>query len=72
MLMLISGSIVFLGAHSISIVAPGWRDRMAARLGIPASNAGGRRQIAFMSILPSKVANLSLGRRQPLLSEFPN
>lgn len=34
MLTLISGLIVFLGAHSISIVAPDWRDRTAARLGI--------------------------------------
>jgi len=30
---LILGLIVFLGIHSVSIVAPAWRDRMAARLG---------------------------------------
>jgi uncharacterized membrane protein len=30
---LILGLVVFLGGHSISVVAPAWRDRMAARLG---------------------------------------
>jgi uncharacterized membrane protein len=30
---LILGLVLFLGIHSISIVAPAWRDRMAARLG---------------------------------------
>ncbi|HVW70728.1 MAG TPA: NnrU family protein [Steroidobacteraceae bacterium] len=30
---LVLGLILFLGAHSISIIAPGWRDRVAARAG---------------------------------------
>lgn len=30
---LLAGLVVFLGAHSISIVAPAWRDGMVARLG---------------------------------------
>lgn len=30
---LILGLLLFLGAHSVSIVAPAWRDAMAARLG---------------------------------------
>lgn len=30
---LVLGLILFLGIHSISIIAPGWRDRVAARLG---------------------------------------
>jgi uncharacterized membrane protein len=30
---LVLGLILFLGVHSISIVAPAWRDRVAARLG---------------------------------------
>jgi uncharacterized membrane protein len=30
---LVLGLILFLGIHSISIVAPGWRDRTAARVG---------------------------------------
>jgi len=30
---LVLGLILFLGVHSISIVAPAWRDRIAARLG---------------------------------------
>lgn len=30
---LVLGLILFLGGHSVSIVAPGWRDRAAARIG---------------------------------------
>jgi uncharacterized membrane protein len=30
---LVLGLVLFLGAHSVSIVAPAWRDRAAARLG---------------------------------------
>lgn len=33
MMYLLAGLVVLLGAHSISIVAPAWRDGMAARLG---------------------------------------
>lgn len=33
MLVLILGLIVFIGAHSVRIVAPAWRDRMVARFG---------------------------------------
>ena len=33
MTILILGLIIFLGTHSISIVAPAWRDRMVAKLG---------------------------------------
>ena len=33
MTLLIVGLLLFLGAHSVSIVAPAWRDRVAARLG---------------------------------------
>jgi uncharacterized membrane protein len=31
--LLVLGLVLFLGVHSISIVAPGWRDRTAARMG---------------------------------------
>jgi uncharacterized membrane protein len=30
---LVAGLVVFLGIHSVAIVAPGWRDRMLARFG---------------------------------------
>ena len=30
---LLAGLLLFLGVHSVSIVAPAWRDRMAASLG---------------------------------------
>lgn len=33
MMLLSLGLAIFLGVHSVSIVAPGWRDRMAQRLG---------------------------------------
>lgn len=33
MSLLILGLVLFLGVHSVSIVAPGWRDAMQARLG---------------------------------------
>ena len=33
---LLIGLLIFLGVHSIAIVAPAWRDAMAARLGVPA------------------------------------
>jgi uncharacterized membrane protein len=33
MFYLVLGLVLFLGVHSLSIVAPGWRDRTAARLG---------------------------------------
>ena len=36
MSLLILGLVLFLGAHSVSIVAAGWRDRTAARLGLGA------------------------------------
>jgi uncharacterized membrane protein len=32
---LLAGLLVFLGIHSVAIVAPAWRDRTAARLGDP-------------------------------------
>jgi uncharacterized membrane protein len=36
---LVAGLLIFLGMHSIAIVAPEWRDRTAARLGDPAWKA---------------------------------
>ena len=33
MTLLFAGLLIFLGVHSIAIVAPAWRERMAARLG---------------------------------------
>lgn len=33
MILLVVGLVLFLGVHSIAIVAPGWRERMLARLG---------------------------------------
>ena len=33
MSLLVAGLVLFLGVHSVSIAAPGWRDAMASRLG---------------------------------------
>ena len=33
MMKLVAGLVIFLGVHSIRIVAPGWRERMIARMG---------------------------------------
>lgn len=43
---LIAGLVLFLGMHSVSIVAPAWRDAMAARLG-----AGWQAIYAIVSIV---------------------
>lgn len=40
MAMLVLGLLLFLGAHSASIVRPGWRDGMVARVGLPAWKGG--------------------------------
>jgi uncharacterized membrane protein len=39
MLILIAGLIVFLGTHALRVLAPGWRERMMARLGLTAWRA---------------------------------
>jgi uncharacterized membrane protein len=44
---LVAGLLLFLGVHSIAIVAPAWRDATAARLGDPAWKAG----FALLSIV---------------------
>jgi uncharacterized membrane protein len=44
---LILGLIIFLGVHSVSIVAPAWRDAMAQRLGL----AGWQIAYALVSLL---------------------
>lgn len=36
MIYLVAGLCLFLGAHSVSIIAQGWRDGMVARIGAPA------------------------------------
>jgi uncharacterized membrane protein len=40
MLILLVGLVIFLGAHSLRIVAAGWRERSIARLGVPLWRAG--------------------------------
>ena len=47
MTLLILGLLIFLGVHSVSIVAPGWRDAQVARLG----EAGWKGVYAVLSIV---------------------
>lgn len=47
MIWLIAGLVIFLGVHSVAIVAPAWRDRTYARLGDP----GWKGPYALLSIV---------------------
>ena len=53
MTLLILGLLVFLGVHSVSIVAPAWRDTMHARLGEgPWKGPTALRHVALLLMLP--------------------
>lgn len=58
MTLLIAGILVFFGVHSVGIVAPAWRDAMAARLG------GGRWQGAYSLVAALGLVLLVIGYGQ--------
>jgi uncharacterized membrane protein len=66
---LILGLIIFLGVHSVSIVAPAWRDAMAQRLGL----AGWQIAYALVSLLGFYliVRGYSLARLSPTVLYVP-
>ena len=69
MTLLILGLIVFLGVHSISIVAPAWRDAMQARLGEGAwKGVYSLVSIAGFALL---IVGYGAAREQPLLLYVP-
>ncbi len=69
MLLLILGLILFLGTHSVSIVAPAWREGMVARLGAGAWKGG--YSLASLVGLALIVWGFSLARQLPIVVYIP-
>lgn len=69
MSILVLGLLIFLGAHSLRIVADGWRTRMIARLG----TNGWKGLVALVSIIGFVliVWGFGLARQQPVLLYVP-
>lgn len=68
MTMLVVGLILFLGVHSISIIANNWRDRMAARLGT--AWRGLYAVIALIGLI-AIIKGYALARNAPLVLYVP-
>lgn len=69
MLVLVTGLVIFLGVHSISIVAPAWRDSMAQRLGVePWKRIYSVASIAGFAML---VWGYGLARQEPVILYQP-
>jgi uncharacterized membrane protein len=66
---LVLGLVVFLGAHSVSILAPAWRDRTAARLG-----NGWRGLYSLISIASFVLIiwGFGIARREPVVLYTPS
>lgn len=69
MVILVLGLVVFLGVHSVSIVAPGLRDRLAARLGEGAWK--GFYSLVAVAGLLLIVHGYGLARQEPLTLYVP-
>jgi uncharacterized membrane protein len=68
MIYLVFGLVLFLGVHSISIVAPAWRDRTAARLGNAWRGLYSLITIAGLIVI---VWGYGIARRNPLILYSP-
>jgi|SRR5579859_2495590 len=69
MMTLILGLGLFLGVHSVSIIAPGWRDRAAARLGaVPWKGLYSLTSIAGFALL---LVGYAAARTQPVWLYIP-
>jgi uncharacterized membrane protein len=66
---LIAGLTVFFASHSISIVAPEWRDRMAARIGMRAWR--GLYSLASLAGLALIIHGFALSRAAPIVLYTP-
>ena len=64
MIYLVLGLVLFLGIHSISIIAPGWRDRIAGRSGNAWRGIYSLVSIAGFVVI---VWGYGIARRSPLL-----
>jgi uncharacterized membrane protein len=69
MTLLLVGLIVFLGVHSVSIVAPDWRDSTAARLGPHAWQAG--YSVAAAAGLILLAVGFGQARQEPVILYVP-
>ena len=69
MLKLVLGLVIFLGVHSIRIVAPGWRDRMIARLGV--GGWKGLYSIASLAGFVLIVGGYAAARLEPIALYYP-
>jgi uncharacterized membrane protein len=69
MLKLVLGLVIFLGVHSIRIVAPGWRDRMIARLGV--GGWKGLYSIASIAGFVLIVVGYAAARLEPIALYYP-
>jgi uncharacterized membrane protein len=69
MSLLILGLVIFLGVHSVSIVAPGWRDARVARRGEQAWK--GLYSIASLAGFALLVYGYGLARQNPLVLYTP-
>jgi uncharacterized membrane protein len=69
MTQLVLGLVLFLGIHSVSIVAPGWREAMFKRLGGP----GWKGLYSLVSLLGFVllVHGYGLARQQPVVLYYP-
>jgi uncharacterized membrane protein len=69
MTQLVLGLVMFLGIHSISIFAPGWRDSMVARLG--ALNWKALYSVASLVTFVLLVHGFGLARQEPVVLYQP-
>jgi len=69
MLALVLGLVIFLGVHSVSIVAPAWRDSMASRLG--AARWKGLYSVASIAGFVLLVWGYGLARQEPVILYQP-
>jgi uncharacterized membrane protein len=68
MIYLVLGLVLFLGVHSISIIAPAWRDRIAARLGNAWRGIYSLISVAGFIVI---VLGYGIARRNPVLLYAP-
>ncbi|MEQ5842463.1 NnrU family protein [Paraburkholderia acidicola] len=69
MLILIAGLVIFLGIHSISIVAPRWRDAQVARMG--ANPWRGLYSLVSIVSLAAVIYGYGIARRAPVMLYVP-
>ena len=69
MALLIAGLVLFLGVHSVAIVAPAWRDAQVARLGAGAWKGG--YSIASLIGFVVLVVGYGLARQEPVVLWVP-